>query len=221
MKRTNRSATKVTVLVVGALMMIPTVSAAPTQMDAGDDPRVSGALELETDGCRRQREKFRGQVVAKGKTCLRIYTYDPDAETDDARNYGVVWLQSNLNSRRRWCGAKVLSDVELPGNITVESRAPRTLRLKRRRAYETVLTAQAGGHATTETETSVEQDQVLYPEKIRTRVLRDKNVFRLKWVGLEKAKLGFASGAEISWPAGATLDGISFRLNYSLKRGRC
>jgi hypothetical protein len=82
------------------------------------------------------------------------------------------------------------------------------------------VTAEAGGNGTGEA-SSVEQDQVLYRDKVTTKVINNSNTFRLKWVGLEKDKLGFASGAEISWAAGANPDDISFRLNYSLSRGDC
>ena len=201
-------------------LAVPSGVGAATQMDAGDDPEVTGALELETDECRRQRESYRGNTVASGKTCLRIYTFDPASETDDARNYGVVWLQSNLNSRRGWCGSEVLSDVDLPDDITVESRAPRSIELNRHKSYQTSLTAEAGGTATN-TDSSIRQDQILYPKEVRTRILDKDNVFRLKWVGLENTKLGFASGAEISWASDDSPGGISFRLNYQLKRGRC
>jgi len=221
MKRTKRLfTTTVALLMLVGVPIIQPAASAPTQMDATDDPEVTGELELETDGCRTQREKHRGRVVAKGKTCLRIYTYDSSAETDDERNYGVVWLQSNLNSRRGWCGSKVISDVDLPNNVTAESRAPKRLQLNRRRAYETSLTATAGGAGIGE-ETTISQDQILFPEKVRTKVLADKNIFRLRWVGREKRKLGFASGAEFSWEQGANPGGISFRLNYQLRRGPC
>lgn len=221
MKRTKGThVTKVSGLVVALMLVIPSAGSAPAQLDASDDPRVTGELELETDGCEKQHEKYRGNVVARGKTCLRIYTYDPNSEEDAERNYGVVWLQSNLNSSRGWCGSEVISDIDLPNNIDVESKAPETMDVNRRKSYETVITAEAGGNGTGDP-TSIEQDQVLYPEKVRTKVINNTNTFRLKWTGLEKNKLGFASGAEISWEAGAPLDDISFRLNYSLKRGRC
>lgn len=221
MRRTNgRYGTKLALAATAMALVVPTQVGAAAQMDAGDDPQVTGALELETDECRRQQESYRGQIVASGKTCLRIYTFDPASETDEERNYGVVWLQSNLNSRRGWCGAEVLSDVDLPDDIAVQSRSPRSMELKRQKHYETALTAQAGGTAT-DSDSSIRQEQVLYPEEVRTRVLAKENIFRLKWVGLESEKLGFASGAEISWASDDSPGGISFRLNYQLTRGRC
>jgi hypothetical protein len=221
MKRTNRRfRTRAIVLATSVMLVVPPANAATDQMNATDDPEVTGALELETDGCRRQQEQYRGEVVAKGKTCLRIYTFDPTAESDDERNYGVVWLQSNLNSSRGWCGSKVLSDVDLPNDIRVESRAPKTIELNRRKAYRTELSVDAAGNAVGDP-ASIAQDQVLYPEKVRGWVMDAENVFRLKWTGMENAKLGFASGAEISWTQGESPGGISFRLNYQLRRGRC
>ena len=209
-------------MAVAALVAIPSAAAATRQLDAADNPQVSGELELRTDECRRQHESYQGETVATGKTCLRIYTFNAGAETDTERNYGVVWLQSNLNSQRGWCGAEVTSDVDLPADIQVESKVPRSMDIATKRSFETSLTATAGGNAAETAEaTTIKQTQILYKREIRTRVMSEKNVFRLKWLGLESDKLGFASGAEISWAAADDPGGISFRLNYELKRGRC
>ena len=221
MKRTKRRfRTRAILLATGVMLIVPPATAAAEQMNATDDPEVAGALELETDGCEKQHERYQGEIVARGKTCLRIYTFDPTAEADDERNYGVAWLQSNLNSSRGWCGSKVLSDVDLPNDIQVESRAPKTIELNRRKAYRTELSVDANGNAVGDPAT-IAQDQILYPEKVRGWVMDSGNVFRLKWTGMENAKLGFASGAEISWVQGQSPGGISFRLNYQLQRGRC
>lgn len=222
MKRTyGHYVTKVLLpAMIAGVVLVPSTSGAATQMNATDDPKVTGDLELQTDGCREQQEKYRQQVVAKGKTCLRIYTYASTSEDDAERNYGVVWLQSNLNSSRGWCGSEVLSDVDLPNNVRVESREPRTVDVNRNaKQYETSVTAEAGEQSTSETEATVSQHQLLYKEKVTTKV-QSGNVFRLKWTGLESDKLGFASGAEISWAEDDSPGAISFRLNYQLSRGR-
>lgn len=222
MKRTyTRNVTKVALAAaIAVLLLVPSTSGAATQMNATDDPRVTGDLELQTDGCRSQQEKYRGEIVARGKTCLRIYTYDSASESDMTRNYGVVWLQSNLNSSRNWCGSEVLSDVDLPGNIRVESRDPRSVDVNRNaKPYETSITVEAGGNVSSPTEAKISQDQLLYKDRVTTRV-QSGNVFRLKWTGLESDKLGFASGAEISWAEADSPGAISFRLNYQLSRGR-
>ena len=222
MKRTyGRNVIKVALLAtIAGVLLVPSSSGAATQMGATDDPKVTGDLELQTDGCREQQEKYRGQVVAKGKTCLGIYTFDSTSEDDADRNYGVVWLQSNLNSSRNWCGSEVLSDVDLPNNVRVESRDPKTVDVNRNgKPFETAITVEAGGHVTSETEAKITQDQLLYKDEVTTKI-QSGNVFRLKWTGLESDKLGFASGAEISWADDNPPGAISFRLNYELSRGR-
>ena len=210
--------TKVVVLTL-VLSLVALPAPAATQMDAGDDPEVSGSLELQSDDCRRQEEKDdAGEVIARGKTCLRVYGYDPASETDSDRNYGVVWLQSNVNSMNGWCTARVFSDVDLPNVVRVESKAPKSMTLGRRKIFETVLTTNAAGNGAEEA--SVRQSQILYPEAVRVRVLEDSNLFRLRWVGLRNVKLGFASGVEVSWPVDED-PRIAFRLNYELKPGSC
>lgn len=205
------------------LVPVMTSHAQIRQMDARDDPEVTGPLNRRSTECKTQREGFEGNVVAVGKTCLRIYTLDPSSETDMARDYGVVWLQSNLNSSRDWCAVKVLSDVNLPADVTVEHKVPRGyLKIDRRKRYDAQLTVTANGNTTEGA--SISQRAYLYPREIRTsaRIIETQRVFRLKWLGSSEEKLGFPSGAEISWEQGNAPRGISFRLNYELRqKTRC
>lgn len=217
----NQIRTKVVPLLAAVfLVAAPTVASAARQMNAADEPEVTGNLELRSDDCRSQEEKDSAtrDVIARGKTCLRVYSYSPASETDTQRNYGVVWLQSNVNSRLGWCAASVESDIDLPKIVTVESKAPKRMDVKRRKTFDTILTTDAAGNGTEEA--SIKQTQILYPRTIRTPVLEDRNVFRLKWRGVENARLGFASGAEISWPVDEE-PRITFRLNYELKKATC
>ena len=216
---TRQTVTKLLMVAVATMTMAtPANSAAVEQLDAGDDPQVAGPLELQTKDCKQQQETFEGQTVAAGKTCLRIYTYDPAAEADATSNYGIVWLQSTLNSSRGWCGAVVRSDVDLPTDITVLSKAPKSMEVNRKKEYETSLSTTASGNGG---EASIRQNQVLYPNVVRTKVIEDDNIFRLRWAGFRDEKLAFASGAEISWAADDAPGGIQFRLNYEIKRGDC
>ena len=212
--------TKVALLaLVAVFAALPASGALAEQMNASDDPEVTGNLELRSDDCRSQQEKDdAGEVIATGKTCLRVYGYSPAAETDTERNYGVVWLQSNVNSRAGWCAAIVLSDIDLPAIVEVEAKRPRSMELERRKTYDTIITTNAAGNGTEEA--SVKQTQILYPAVIRTSVMEDTNIFRLRWRGLRNEKLGFASGAEISWPVDEE-PRITFRLNYELKQANC
>lgn len=213
------------VLVASAVVLLPIApsDAQTRQMDAKDVPEKTGPLERSSTECKTQRERFNGTIVAVGKTCLRIYTFDPGSETDTDRDYGVVWLQSNLDSSHGWCGIKVLSDVNLPADVKVEQRVPpKLISMKRKNRYVAKLRVDARG--TTTTPATIAQDAYLYPREIRTsvRLVEAERVFRLKWVGSKDKKLAFPSGAEISWEQGNAPRGISFRLNYALKqKARC
>ena len=209
------------VLVASALVLLPVgaLEAQTGQMDARDVPEKTGPLERQSTECKTQREAFEGTVVAVGKTCLRIYTIDPGSETDTERDYGVVWLQSNLDSSHGWCGVKVLSDVNLPADVKVERRVPpKVVTIGRKKRCVARLRVQTRGNTTTPA--TISQDAILYPREIRTsvRLVETERVFRLKWVGSRDEKLGFPSGAEISWEQGNAPRGISFRLNYALKQ---
>ena len=206
------------VFAVAAIGWIGPATAA-TQMEAKDSPEVSGPLEQRTKDCRRQNETFHGTVVAVGKTCLRLYQYDSASETDADRDYGVVWIQANVNSSHKWCAQKVISEVDLPSDIEVGDKAPTAVDISHVRNYRTKLTTDAGGNGSEKAD--IAQDQILYPEKVRTRLVTDGNIFRLKWTGDEDDKLAFASGALISWDANDSPGGSSFHLNYSLRQSGC
>jgi hypothetical protein len=193
-------------------------TAQTTQMEAREAPEVSGPLSRQSLECQTQRERFEGNVVAVGRTCLRIFILDPNSETDVDRDYGVVWLQSTLDSSGGWCATKVLSDVNLPHDVTIERRVPRGLtEIGRRKRLTSRLVASANGSASTNGE--VKQTYTAFPNSIRTSVQHAEfQVFRLRWLGSDERKLGFASGAEISWDENNAPGGISFRLNYELRQ---
>jgi hypothetical protein len=193
-------------------------TAQTTQMQAREAPEVSGPLSRQSLECKTQRERFEGNVVAVGQTCLRIFVLDPSSETDVDRDYGVVWLQSTLDSSGGWCATKVLSDVNLPHDVTIERRVPRGLtEIGRRKRLTSRLVASANGSASTNGE--VRQSYIAFPDSIRTSVRHAEfQVFRLRWLGSDERKLGFASGAEISWDEDNAPGGISFRLNYELRQ---
>ena len=212
-------------LIAFVLVLFPAVTspAQNRQMDARTEPEVTGPLQRQSTECKTQRERFAGQIVAVGKTCLRIYTLDPSAEADMDRDYGVVWLQSNLNSGGGWCGVKVLSDVILPADVKIEKKVPRPfLPIDRRKRWTARLRPTAADTATADA--TISQRAFLYPRRLRTsaRLVETQRVFRVNWVGSSQQKLAFPSGAEISWERGNAPQGISFRLNYELRqKGNC
>ncbi|HET7481545.1 MAG TPA: hypothetical protein VFK89_01665, partial [Actinomycetota bacterium] len=129
------------------------------------------------------------------------------------------WLQANVNSSHQWCTQKVISEVDLPSDITVGDLAPADFDITRTRTFRTKLSTNADGNGTERAQ--ITQDQIVYPNHIGTRLVNDSNIFRLKWRGDEDDKLAFASGAEISWDAADSPGGSTFHLNYSLRKTGC
>ncbi len=206
----------IAVLLAAGLALGGTATAA-TQMDASDEPQVEGPLTLENMKCERRVEKARKQTAGVIKRCLRFYRLDPAAESDGDRDYGVVWLQSNVDGRNGWCAKSVASDIVLPDAVDLHTRRPKGVtEVAERKRYRTRLVAQASG--TSDDPATIRQTWTAYPKRFRGRVRDEGRIFRLKWRGSSEAKLGFASGIEVSWATSEPPEGISYQLNFRLAR---
>ena len=196
--------------------LMPAGSATPlSQMNASDEPTVEGPLTLSDTKCDRKTRTSDGQTVAVIKRCLRFYAFDKTSESRVEADYGVVWLQSNVDARNGWCTKRAASDVLLPPGIEVHTFSPRgETAIEQTRSFTTRLVADAGGYATSEARVS--QQWLAYPARVRGLMRDDNQIFRVKWAGTSKAKLGFAGGVEISWPPDMPPDGLSYRLNFAL-----
>ena len=203
-------------MVALAAGLMPAGSAAPLpQTDASDEPAVEGPLTLTDTKCDRKTRTSDGQTVAVIKRCLRFYSFDTTAESGVESDFGVVWLQSNVDSRNGWCTKRAASDVLLPEGVQVHSFSPKgPTEIEQVRTFTTRLVADAGGYATDEGRVS--QQWVAYPMKVRGLMRDEGRTFRVKWAGTTKAKLAFAGGVEISWPPETPPDGLSYRLNFAL-----
>ena len=203
-----------------ALVILAAPAAFGAQMKAGDDPQVTGPLELEKKDCQRRTKSFDGELAAVARACLRFYSLTPEGESDADRNYGAIWLQSNLDARNGWCTVGATSDILLPRGVEVHARVPRGLQeINRVGSRGTKLIVDAKGQA--EVPGSIKQEAIAYPKTIRTSMRQEGQVFRLNWKGATAKTLGFPSGIELSWPsddASADLS-ISFSLNYELRQG--
>ena len=197
-------------------LLLPGGTAAPaTQLDANEAPDHEGPLTLSDTRCDRKTRKNEGEVVAVIKRCLFFYRFDESAEGDAEYDYGVAWLQSNVDARNGWCAKRVASDVLLPEGVGVHAFDPKgPTEIDSIRKRTTRLTADAAGMATEPAR--VTQDWIAYPARVKGLYRDQDGVFRVKWVGSTKAKLGFAGGVEISWPPGAPPDGLSYQLNFAL-----
>lgn len=203
--------------VIGVLALLgPSSSAAPlAQMNASDEPSVEGPLTLADTKCDRKSRTSNGERVAVIKRCLRFYTFDEATESDVDKDYGVVWLQSNVDGRNGWCTKRAASDVLLPDDVEVHRFRPRrATSIETSQTYTTKLVADAGGTATNPGQIS--QEWLAYPRRVRGLMRAEDTVFRVKWAGTSKAKLGFAGGVEISWPPETPPEGLSYRLKFAL-----
>ncbi len=197
--------------------MLGTVPALPAeQMDAADDPRVEGSLTLTDEKCDRKSRTSGKKTVAVIERCLWFYELDPSVDNDSEHDYGIVWLQTNVDGRNGWCAKRVASDILLPASqLRLHDYKPKRRRtIDSPQRYVTRLKADAEGSASEPAR--VVQNWIAYPERVRGVLRREGEVFRVKWSGTTRAKLGFAGGIEISWAAGAPPAGISYELNFAL-----
>jgi hypothetical protein len=172
------------------------------QLAAKDEPKVSDNLESQGKKCATERDKHDGVVVAVVKACQRFYTLDTAAETDDANDYGVFWLQSTIDPKPGWCVTSGSSDIVFPARLALISKAPDAEEAaKKSKRLKTTLSVDADGNASTPG--SVSQNSTLYPDKQTPSVKRGEKVtkLRLKWSGSSGEKLAFVSGVQVAWSA--------------------
>jgi hypothetical protein len=175
---------------------------------------VHGPLQLADKHCNNATERSNGQLVAYTRTCIRLYAFNPNRENDAQRDYGVAWLQSNVNSENGWCTKEVRTDIKIPGNVKIHQRNPRKLR---KSASAKVVTHKvvmsAAGHA--EENGTVAQSYVFRPRRQVRSLVNQGATQRLSWAGSTKHKLFFQTGVVFSWNApdtpGEFRSGLSFR----------
>jgi hypothetical protein len=183
-------------------------------LNADDQPVVEGPISQQDMKCDRKQQLDGKDVAAVARRCLRFYRFDKGAETDPERDYGVLWLQSTVDGRNGWCAKEVASKVVLAPGLGLHNHKPDAARkIPRRTEVETDLSADANGNGQP---ARVSQRWIAFPTDYSAAVKDDGSAFTLRWNGHTAAKLGFASGIEISWPADAPPEGISFRLNFKL-----
>ena len=207
------------VVVVLACVGLIGPPAAARQMRVRSAPRVSGPLDPRAIECVRNTERVEGEIIAVARSCVRFYTLEPSAEGDPTRDYGVIWLQTSLRPRGRWCAIAARSDIRIPTR-RVHARRPRTRAVHRRHEHLTRLVVDAAGQATDPA--TVSKRFVLYPEEMRARTRNEGRSFRLAWHGSTGRRVAFATGVEISWHKRYTPRDIDSRFGYEVRRsGRC
>ena len=201
-------------LLLGLLAPSPPAEAAQT--DAWDPPNVRGPLRQELKRCRANAVRFEGRIVGRVRSCIRLYSLRPDAESDQARDYGAVWLQTTVAPRGRWCAKIVRSDIDLPQGTKLHAHAPPSRFVEHRKRVRTRLVVDARDQAATPG--AIRQGYALIPRALRTYKVDSGRIWRAAWRGSTGSKVATASGIEISWDAGAPPDRVTSNLSYSLRR---
>jgi hypothetical protein len=186
------------------------------QLKAGAEPKVSDNLESQGKKCATEKDKHDGVVVAVVKACQRFYTLDTAAETDEGRDYGVLWLQSTIAPKPGWCATSGSSDIVFPSRVALVSKTPDAEELaKKPKKLKTSLSVDAEGNASTPG--SISQTSTLYPDKqVPSVKKREKSTkFRLKWTGSSGEKLAFVSGVQVAW---ASDEGPPKRTRFGLRK---
>jgi hypothetical protein len=197
-------------------LMAPSTPAEAAQTEAWDRPTVRGPLRQELRNCRARSVRFEGRVVASVRSCIRLYSLRPSRESDAARDYGGVWLQTTVAPRGNWCAKLVRSDIEVPQGAKMHARAPASRLTDHRERVRTRLVIDARQQAATAGRIS--QGFALIPRALRTSTRDDRHTWRTTWRGSTGNKVASASGIEISWVAGAPPGRVASNVGYTLRR---
>jgi hypothetical protein len=190
----------VTVLLSAALL----APAGAAQMKASDPPHVAGPLALSNetysgDPCRREVIKVGGEVAAVGRFCTWFYRFDPGAESDAGRDYGVWWIQSDFKPRNGWCAKQLNTGIAMSSGTEVTAFTRKKLDLSTGRKVTIRLRPDAGG--TSATPGLVRNSFVMRPGTYRSRFVSSNSNLKMVWKGATKKPAAFAGGLEASWPA--------------------
>lgn len=210
------------------VMLVASASpAAARQMNARDEPVLMGPLQTSEPICEKATERHGtgndSEVVAKVKLCTRLIELDPTTEDDDLRDYGILWLQSNVDARNGWCATKVDTSAHIREAGMVHNYVPvRKHKIAKKTKTTLRMVPDAEGHATENAEVS--QTFILRKGAFRPIATPTERGTRViaRWKGSSATKLAFALGVEVSWGAGVGSPRMEPGLDYGfVKRGRC
>ncbi|MGH2819307.1 MAG: hypothetical protein ACRDJ5_01495 [Actinomycetota bacterium] len=203
--------------VVAGLVVALGALPALAQRDARDKPRVSGPLRRVVRRCEQRPEEFNGRIVARAESCVWLYAFRARAERNDRRDYGAVWLQTELRTKPNWCATKARSGIRIPRRTRSHAGAPRRARAREPRRYVTRLRVDAQGNAARVGR--IKQPFKLHPRVLRGRMVRTKRTFRATWEGDTPRTLAFATGVEISWRRGNPPARLATSFVFRMRRG--
>jgi len=209
------------------LLMIGMVLASSPPVEAREAPKQTGPLNFDDRQCGRdtlkQRVQGRLEVVAKAETCLLFYDYEPLAEDNDERDYGIAWVQARIDPRGAWCATSVWSDLVASGDTRMHKHTPtKNFKIGKSRKVEVKLASTANGFG--DEKATLSEKTRIYPRRLRhsSFTFRGSKVFRQRWTGQRGGVINLTSGVELSWDIDNLPDAISSGLLYDFeRRGRC
>jgi hypothetical protein len=202
-------------IVVLAILALP--GQAFAQLDARDAPTTSGPLSSPSSlrGCDGGKEMHEGELVARVRLCYRVFLFDPGSEDSAGRDYGVIWLQSNVDAEPGWCTSAVRTSALISDGGRAHDFSPSDeITAQGRKRVKRTLKVDAEGNA--DQNARITQSFVMFPDKATPTLKRQGGGQRLKltWRGLSARNLGFATGLEMSWPASGNSPQIDPKLTY-------
>ena len=208
----TRAAGIVSILILCSLVL--PAAPASAQLDARESPRVRGPLAFVNKVCDRRPERAGGRIIATSRSCLRFYAFDPAKENSSRRNFGVVWMQTNVNARRRWCATQVRSVINFPRRVRVLGTTPgdRTI------SSASLARARLRVDNATDKPGTIQNNFKLFPRRLSTGLANQATSFHAIWRGSTRRPLGFALGVELSWRVNAGPPRVGSILNFTLAR---
>ena len=206
-------------LVLGAALVIALPAGAHAQLDADDRPTTRGPIASgpQLKSCKTEPGRDGGgNVVARFRVCSRYYLFNPDAETDDAKNYGAFWIQVQADAARGVCVKRIRTKLAYSGGVHAKAPKPgTTVKAGSKKRYTTKLTIDAQGNA--EDRASIRNSFVLRRGKMTARTTKE-GAYLLAWRGSSGKQLGFAAGLELSWPETGEAPRVKPRIRARLSR---
>lgn len=221
-----------TAATVACLLLPIQALAVGSQLDARDEPTVTGPLKTSAKQCRDSVQKFKRKIVAKGTICLWILERDPGSEPDQDLNHGILWAQSSVWTASDWCTTKVHTNIWVPPGLAIGATAPVPAVIGEKTDATVTLESQGPGNSGDKKAepASVSASMVLYPGEVTRPSPSEPEVdgsdpaptrVRLTWIGRQTKKVAFASGVEVSWPGEETTPPVKYGIRYPVEKTAC
>ncbi|MDQ3915119.1 MAG: hypothetical protein M3323_07280 [Actinomycetota bacterium] len=190
---------------LAALLVCLAVLAGPPahaarQLRARQKPAVEGPLTLAGEQCDEQTLKSDGKPVIDVEFCIFFYRFNSLFELDLWNDYGVVWAQATFDALPGLCTSEVGFYIEVSPETQIYGRTPPDA-VRARKAAPVAVELVATANATAVEEGLVSQEFRLLPGRMSPAGLDEQTRVGVSWKGRSAAKLAFATGAEIGWPA--------------------